>query len=300
MAFAQGARSRLVFAQENTFGTAPTDLTILPINSHTLNLSKALLESQEIRSDRQVAVVRHGNKSVEGSVDVEFRADDYDDLLEGALFGTFNSSGVLELGTTLKTYTFEDGALDIAQYRLFTGCGINTFGLSIRPNEIVTASFGLVGKTATISGTPQDASPTAASTNEPFDSFTGSISVDGSPVAIVTGIDLSVENNIEQAFVIGSDSAAQLEYGRGRVTGQLSLYYEDADFLNYFINETEVDLSFVLDDGVSGNEYTFSLPRIKINGGDVPLDNEQSRIITAPFTGLYSSVDTYSLRITKA
>ena len=69
MAFAQGSRSRLTYAKETTFGTAPASLTTLPKNGHTLDLTKTLIESAEIRSDREVAVERHGNRSVAGSVD---------------------------------------------------------------------------------------------------------------------------------------------------------------------------------------------------------------------------------------
>lgn len=299
MAFSQGSRSRLAYAKETTFGTAPASLTILPKNSYSTNLTKSLLESNEIRSDREVAVVRHGNKQVDGSIDIEFRADDFDELLEGVMFNTFTSSNVLTLGTSLQTFTFEDGALDINQYRLFTGCGINSFSLSVAPNEIVTASFGVVGRNGTISGTAQDASPTVQTTNEPFDSFSGTIRIDSTALDIVTGIELNIENNIAPAFVVGSDVTPQLEFGRGRVTGTLTCYFEDATLINYFVNETEIDLDFTLTDGITGNTYEFNMPRVKVNGGNVPLSDEQSRIITLPFTALYSSADTYSLQITK-
>lgn len=300
MAFAQGSRSRLTYAKETTFGTAPASLTTLPKNGHTLDLTKTLIESAEIRSDREVAVERHGNRSVAGSVDVEFRADEYDELLEGALFNTFNSSNELTLGTSLQTFTLEDGALDIDQYRLFTGCGVNSFSLNVAPDEIVAASFGFIGRNMAISGTSQDATPTASAGNAVFDSFTGTISIDSSAVANVTSLALNVDNGLNQTFVIGSAITPMLEYGRGNVTGELTAYFEDAALINYFLNETEIDLEFSLTDGVSGNTYTFELPRTKVNGAAVPLDNEQSRLITIPFRALYSTSDTYSIKITKS
>lgn len=299
MPFAQGSRSRLTFARENTFGTAPASLTTLPINSHSLNLEKAIIDSAEIRSDRQDVVQRHGNRSVTGDIAVEFRADEYDDLLEGALFSSFDTNNELVLGTTLQTFTFEDGSLDINQYRLFTGCGINTFQLTARPNEIVTASFGVIGRNMAISGISQDATPTSSAGNQVFDTFTGSISIDSSALAIITGIDFTIENNLAATQIIGSDVTPQLEFGRGQVSGQLTAYYEDADLINYFVNETEVDLNFSFTDGVTGNTYTFDMPRTKVNGAAVPLDNEQSRIITIPFKALYSSSDLYSIKISK-
>lgn len=300
MAFAQGSRSRLSFGVQSNFTTTQTNLTTLPINSHSLNLSKAGIESAEIRSDRQVAVFRHGNKTIDGDISVEMRADDYDSLLESAFFNTFDSSGFLELGVTPRFLTFEDGALDIAQYRLFTGCGVNTFSISARPNEIVSASFGIVGRNMTISGTPTDATPTAATGNAVFDTFSATIAEAGSAISSITSFELTVENNFNPTFVIGSAITPFLEYGRARVTGSLTAYYEDADLITKFINETVTTLDVSFTDGLVGNTYTLRLPEVKLNGAAVPLENEQSRVITIPFVGLYDTTSGNSLFLTKS
>lgn len=302
MAFAQGSRSILTYVVESTFGTTPGSPTMktIPINSHTLDLRKAGVESAEIRSDRQVAVYRHGNKSAEGDIEVEFRPDDYDDFLESALFGQFTTAGVLKLGTTFQSMSIEDGALDIDQYRLFTGMAVNSLNLSVQPNQMILATFGMMGKTMTISGSSADASPDAALSDDPFDAFSGTISEGGSPIAVVSGLELTVENNIEPAFVIGSDTTAQMEYGRGRVTGQFTAYFEDAALINKFINETESSLEFELASTVTGDTYTFEIPKIKYSGASVPLNDEQSRLVTLPFIGLYNSSDATSLLITKS
>ncbi|EHI3196213.1 hypothetical protein J9Z47_003953 [Salmonella enterica] len=38
---------------------------------------------------------------------------------------------------------------DLKKYRRFTGCLVNSLDLSVAPNAIVTASFALMGATAT-------------------------------------------------------------------------------------------------------------------------------------------------------
>jgi len=302
MALAQGSRSRLVYTVENTFGTTPGSpaMKTIPINSHTLNLEKSAIESQEIRSDRQVAVFRHGNKSVSGNIEVEFRPDDYDDFLESALFGQFTTAGVLKLGTTFQSMSIEDGALDIAQYRLFTGMAVDTLNLEVTPNQMVTARFGMVGKTMTVAGTPADASVDAALSDDPFDAFSGTINEGGAPIALVSGLTLNVENNIEPTFVIGSAVTPQMEYGRGRVTGEFTAYFQDATLLNKFLDETESSLSFSLASTVTGDTYTFLVPKIKYSGANIPLSDEQSRLVTLPFVGLYNAADATSLKITKS
>lgn len=302
MAQAQGSRSRLVYTVESVFGTTPGSpvMKTIPINTHSLNLEKSAIESQEIRSDRQVAVFRHGNKSAGGNIEVEFRPDDYDDFLESALFGQFTTAGVLKLGTTFQSMSIEDGLLDIAQYRLFTGMAVDTFSLEVTPNQMVTASFGMVGKTMTISSSPADAAVDAALSDDPFDAFSGTISEGGSPIALVSSLKLNVENNIEPTFVIGSAVTPQMEYGRGRVTGEFTAYFADATLMNKFINETESSLSFSLASTVTGDTYTFLVPKIKYSGANAPLQDEQSRLITLPFIGLYNTSDATSLKITKS
>lgn len=302
MSFAQGSRSQLTYITEVTFGTTPgtPQMIKLPINTHSLNLKKSIIESGEIRSDRQVAVSRHGNRSAAGDIVAEFRADDYDALLESALFGAF-TTGVLKLGITPKYFTFEDGALDINQYRPFRGMSVNTLDMTIEPDKIVMCTFGMIGKDqGTISGTSLDSTPTADTGNAPFDSFSGTITENGSPIAIVTSLKFKVENSLAPTFVIGSQSTPQLEYGRGKVSGELTAYYQDAVILNKFGNETVTDITFSLTDGLTGNTYTFDFPKVKINGGDVPLESEQSRIITVPFQALYSSGDGTTMSITKS
>ena len=301
MAFAQGSRSQLTYILESVFNTTPGTpaMSLLPINTHTISLQKEGIESAEIRSDRQVNVFRHGNKSVAGSLEVEFRPIDYDELLEGALFGDFDSANELRLGTTFKSFSFEDGALDINQYRVFSGCAINSMSMSIQPNQIVTATFDVLGAgAATVSGTSIDATPTEVTSDTPFDSFSGTIQEGGSTIAIVSSLEFTVDNSLNLPFVVGSDTAPQMEFGRGRVTGTITAYFENATLLNKFINETESSLKFTLD---GTTDYIFDFPRVKYNGGDIPLDNEQSRLVTLPFVALYEADNDFgtSFKITK-
>jgi len=303
MAFAQGSRSQLTYIVESTFGDTPSNPTMqeLPYNTHSINLSKEVVESDEIRSDRQTAIERHGQRQVGGDIAVDFRADEYDDLVESAMFDTFDTSGTIKVGTSPKYLTFEDGALDIGYYRVFTGCAVDSWSISVAPNQMVTSTFSWVGKDQDpITQTSLDASPTAPTGNEPYDSFTGTIKEGGTDIAIVTSLDFTLNNSLAPTSVIGSQVTPQLEYGRGAVTGTLELYYEDDSLLAKFLDETETSLEFTLDDGVSGNLYTFTFPRVKLNSGDVPVENEQSRMISMSFTALRDATESTSLKIVKS
>lgn len=302
MAFAQGSRSQLSIIEEVTFGVTPAtpSMVQLPINTHTLELRKSVIESGEIRGDRQVHVSRHGNKSVQGDIAVEMRADDFDLLLEGAFFGDF-TTGVLKLGTTFKSFTIEDALLDISRYRTFVGCAVTSLSIDVKPDAMVMATFGLIGKNGPpASATPLDASVTAASDNEPFDSFSGTISEGGTPIATITSLNLVIENGIAPTMVIGADTPPQLEYGRGKVSGEIVAYFDAITLYNKFVNETVSDITFSLTDGLTGNTYTFDLPKVKFNSGSMPLQNEQSRLLTMQIQALYNSADGTSLSVTKS
>jgi hypothetical protein len=306
MAFAQGSRSRLAFGVESAFGSAASSYTNLPFNTHSLNLSKERVAGNEIQPDRMPRVDRHGNKSVAGDITVDLRDSAYDDLLESAMLSTF-STNVLTVGTTPKFLTLEDYAEDIDQARLFTGCTVSTMSVSMAPNQMVSATFGMVGKDMTISGTEKTVA--AAGVGEPFDAYSGSLlvaDVDGiggaSALSTVTSVDFTVTNSFAPTFVVGSDSAPQLEFGRAEIEGTITAYFEDLSLVNRFLDETESAIQVSVAEGTTAgdNVMTFLFPRVKFNAADIPVDGPTSRVITLPFVALYDDTELTNLKITTA
>ena len=301
MAFAQGSRSSLSYIVESTFGTTPAgNFTNLPFSTHSLNLSKDRVAGNDIQSDRMPRVDRHGNRQVGGDISVDMRDADYDDWLEAAMLNTW-STNVLKVGTTPKFFSIEDYAADVDQARLFTGCTVNTMGVSLAPNQMVTTTFGVVGKDMTIGATEktQDAASGAA----PFDAYSGDLKIADTggvlaSAAIVTGLDFTVTNGYAPTFVIGDASAPSLEFGRAEVEGTLSAYFEDAALVNRFINETETALEVSVGDGT--NTMTFLFPRVKINSADVGVDGPTSRVVSMSFVGLYDTTEATNLKITRS
>ena len=262
MPFAQGSRSRLSYRAESTFGTsAGTPFIELPYNTHSLNLSKERVTGNQIQEDRMPRDDRHGNRQVSGDIVVDLRDGDYDAFLESALLNTFTAD-VLKVGTTPKYFSIEDYAADIDQARLFTGATVSSLAVSMAPNQMVTGTFGMVGKDMTIGATEK--TQDAASGSQPFDSYSGDISIGNvggaTSVAIVTGLDFTLNNSFAPTFVIGDDSAPCLEVGRAEVEGTLTTYFEDAALINRFLNETETEIEVSVDDPTGANAYTFTFP----------------------------------------
>jgi hypothetical protein len=301
MAFAQGSRSSLSFITESTFGTTPAgNFTNLPFSTHSLNLTKDRVAGTDIQADRMARVDRHGNRQVGGDIVVDLRDGDFDAFLESAMLNTW-ATNVLKVGTTPKFFSIEDYAADIDQARVFTGMSVSTMGISLAPNQMVTTTFGMVGKDMTMSATEktQDSASGAA----PFDAYSGDISIGNvggaTAVAIVTALDFTLNNSYAPTFVIGDDSAPSLEYGRAEVEGTLTAYFEDAALINRFLNETETEIEVSVDDPTGANSYTFQFPRVKINSADVGVDGPTSRMISMSFVALYDTTEGTNLKITR-
>jgi len=300
MAFAQGSRSSLAFVVENSFGSTPTSPAMreLPFTSHSLNLTKQTVEGNDIQSDRIPRVNRHGNRQAGGDISFDLRETDYDEILESAFFSSFNTSGVMKVGTTEKFLTIEDRAEDIGQFKQFTGMSVSQLQVNIAPNQMVQCTATMIGQDMVLAQT-ELGSPSAASGNPPFDSFTGTINEGGSTIAIVSQLQFSINNSQQPTFVVGQSFTPQLEFGRAVVEGTLTAYFEDNTLYDKFINETESSIEVTVTDAASGGDYTFLFPAVKYNGGDVGVQDPQSRLISLPFVAIYDSTEATNLKLTK-
>lgn len=307
MTILQGSRSGLAYIAEATYGTTPTTpaLTYIPYTTHSLNLSKARVQGNDIQPDRMLRVDRHGNRQVGGDIVVDMRKGDYDAFLESVFMSTW-ATNVLKVGTTLKSFSIEDSANDTAStdaFRLFTGMAVSSLAVSIKPNEMVTGTFGFVGKDMTASATSAGTSSYGTIT-KPFDAYSGTIKIADAggvltDIATVTGVDFTINNNFNPTFVVGSATTPQLEYGLATVEGTITAYFEDLTLINRFINETETAFEVQVDSPDATAGHTWLFPRIKINAADVPVTGPTSRVISLPFVALYDSTELTNVKLTR-
>lgn len=308
MAFAQGSRSRLSVAPEDSFGVLPGSpaFQTIPFKTHSLDLSKERLQGEDILSNRIPNVDRHGSRNAGGSIEVDLRRGDYDLFLESALFNEFDINDELVVGTAPRFLAIEDAALDITQFRQFSGMAVNTATFNMAPNQLVQTTFEMVGRDAEQAQTTLGA-PAAAGGFEPFDTYNGEMfeggTASGDTICNVSALQFSITNSLAPTFVMlcaaNKAVAASLEFGRAVVEGTMTVYYEDAALIDKFLNETETSLSVTVDDTTGTNQYTFLLPRVKYNGASVPVANPQSRFIELPFVALFDSATDTNLKITR-
>ena len=165
---------------------------------------------------------------------------------------------------------------------------------------LTTVDFGFAGKDLTQKGTTQYfTSPTAQNSNGIFAAVNGVMIVAGQPVALVTSADFSVERATENATAVGSNSVAEIFTGRIRVTGNLSVYFQDAAFRGYFDAETPVTLVMALttDNSAASNFVTFTLPKVKL-GSFTKDDGELGIVASTSFQALLNDVTTGGLPAT--
>lgn len=94
MATSSGARHSMGYIAEVTAGVTPATpaFKAVRLNTTNLGLSKTTLQSAELRSDRQVADVRHGNYNIAGDIVSDLSYESYDDFLEAVFCGAYAPS----------------------------------------------------------------------------------------------------------------------------------------------------------------------------------------------------------------
>jgi hypothetical protein len=193
-------------------------------------------------------------------------------------------------GHTDQSYSIEHFYSTIAQSEVFTGCKIGNAEIQLPTTGMATVNFGVMGKDVTTGTSEYNSSPNASTTTGVLAAVSGYLVFQGSPVAIVTGASISIAGGYSTGGVVGSNSAAAVFPGRVQVSGNLSVYFQDATMRDMFLNETEASVALYLTDGSSAvaDFVSFIMPRIKV-GGSSKSDGEQGIVQTLPFTALLNS-----------
>ena len=196
-------------------------------------------------------------------------------------------------GHTDQSYTIEEWYSDITQSEVFTGMKVNSLAVQLPATGLTTIDVGFAGKDMAQTGTTQYFSaPTAQGTNGIFAAVNGVMLVDGAPVALVTSADFTIDRATENATTVGSNSVADIFTGRIRVSGNLSVYFQDAAFRTYFNDEVPVSLVLVLtsDSSKDSDFITFTIPKVKL--GSFTKDDGELGIVAATSFQALTNTDT--------
>ena len=241
---AEGSRYSSYYIKEQTSGVTPSSgtLKVFRATKSGLDIKVATLQSEEIRDDAEVADFRLGARHVEGTATGELSYETFDDLLGGALRGTF-AGEVLTAGIERQSFTFIDYNADITDfpYTIYRGCEVNSLAITVSAEAITGVEFGIVGRTMEQAATlPSGLSKGTRTTTPPMDGFSGKLAMGDVSVDVITEMAINLENGIEPRFVVGSKFSIKPSSKRRQISGTLTAYYEDNKLRSKFLNEQEI------------------------------------------------------------
>lgn len=190
-------------------------------------------------------------------------------------------------GHTDKSFSIEHFHADIEESELYLGCKVNSVDISLPPTGMTEISVKLMGQDMITAGAEQLPGAAPASTTGVLAAVNGLVIALGKRQTVLTGLTLSINGNISGDPVVGSNVQPELFAGRVKIAGQMTAYFDNVEFRDAFLNESEVSLIavFTSSNAPDANFVSFVLPRIKL-GGSSKDDGEKGLVQTIPFSAL--------------
>jgi hypothetical protein len=180
------------------------------------------------------------------------------------------------------------------------GLEINNLSLKVPLDGIVTGSMSYVGKSLSITDSVPPNTLVESNDNRVFDSFTGVLQDGNDVLATVTEFSFTLENGITPRFAVGSDEViGPGTIGRSNASGQIVTYFEDADLLRKFIDESQSSLKTRFIDR-DLNAYRIKFPKVVYNGGQPDVKGAGEVMTTLPFQAIYDPVTGTNIIITRS
>lgn len=264
---AEANRVRIAYRTAGTSGA----WKVLRRTNDSLTVGTDTAVSDEVRSDR----LRGGQKVVThtagGSIDFEFSAKSFDDILAAAFMSSWTSDE-LTVGTTTVELDILKSYLDEGRHVLLERCQVSQLSLTMDSASKITGTVELVGTSI-----DADYSITTDTFDDPEDELfmdssnnLGSIKVNGSDISgmCFTSMGLTLDNSMQSESCLGSVYQSHFK-GSAAVTGSITVRSSAAAFglWENSITNTPVALEYTLGDG--SNSYIVEIASGYLSG-DLP------------------------------
>lgn len=175
-----------------------------------------------------------------------------------------------------RKFSIETGFNDIGQFQIQDGMVPGTFSLEIATGAIITGTIGFEGRSTalrqtTLLGNTASYTVLEAAAGEVVNATTdvGNITKDGTDfLACIQSLSLSGEANLRQQACVGSKFSQGIGAGRFNLTGSLSVFFEDENLFNDFLEHETVALSFSITDP-EGYAYYWTIPAAKFTQDEI-------------------------------
>ena len=198
-----------------------------------------------------------------------------------------------QTGHTEDWFAVEHNYSDVDLSEVFYDLKVNSMAVKLPATGISTIDFGFMGLNY-INKAPNEApyftSVLTESTGGVLAAVNGALYVQGTKIALLTGLDFDVAANLSSDAVVGSNVKPDIFDGRVMVKGNMTVFFEDATFRDYFLNETEVSINCVFTDSndKDADFIAFTMPRVKVGGASKD-DGEKGLVQTMPFVALFNA-----------
>lgn len=274
MAQAIGVYSKLLLCPETSFKTLPSTLTgkvlSLPFNTVSLAASQNTSDPATITGRRDAVEAIYGNISNEGDIVVPV---DYNALgwWLAATFGsptTTSASGglykhVFKAGNTQPSFCVEK-VFNNGVVLKSVGCKVSKLGFSFGGDGELTATVSVVGCNETIENSQLVESPTEVALKR-YNNFQSSLLIDNEVQQVATEVTCDIDFGIDtEGYAIGGNGyRVRANEGIIKPSGNITVFFDDATYLQKAENSTEVALEVDLTHG--NNVLKLVMPEVKFN-----------------------------------
>lgn len=190
-------------------------------------------------------------------------------------------------------FAVEHNFSDIDLSEVFYDLKVNSMAVKLPATGLSTIDFGFMGlnySNKASGDAPYFTAVLAAATGGVLAAVNGALYVQGTKIALLTGLDFDVAGNLSSEPVVGSNVKPDIFDGRVAVKGNMTVFFEDATFRDYFLNETEISINCVFTDSNDANAdfLAFTLPCVKVGGASKD-DGEKGLVQTMPFVALFNA-----------
>ena len=194
-----------------------------------------------------------------------------------------------------RKFAFEVANPDIEVSRLFTEFRIGEIKISFSPSsnaKIDVSGLGRQQRIYTSTDSPSTdfpffKSPEAASASKVINGISGVLMVDGNIVASITSADLALSSPTSGKPVIFNKLLPEIYNGKFKVSGTITTYFLNNQFLCYHEAQQDVSLLlFVTADGDRTKSVSFFMPRVRFTGAGIGFQAEEGQTITLPFQAM--------------
>ncbi len=303
---AQSAQNVTYAIAEGIYGTTPATPTFVRrrFTGNSMGMERAFTDSREMNANRRRLHGRLGNKNNGGDTPFMLAYGDFDEELEMCLGGTW-AADVLKQGVIRRSATYERHFPDLAvpEYWRFEGSEIDTISFATQHAEAdvfisCTASFISQTKildTAIIAGATY-AEPTTDV--DSFSSFEAVLKEGGVTLGIGTEFSFQYTNGLARRPVIGDSETIRPSVKLSKISGSLTVYFENSDLIAKFEGETESSLEITFTDP-AGNALKFDLPRVLFTSGRADGSGEDDILVPLTFEALHDATDGSIMVVTR-